>query len=80
MLCSPSDWNASCPAPFRVLSNDAITPTNAALRAAGKVWRATVHNHEGGHFDPYVEPLFSEIIEEQLAFLRKEVPVGGSQV
>ena len=29
----------------------------------------------GGHFDPYVEPLFSEIIEEQLAFLRKEVSV-----
>ncbi|WP_272945018.1 MULTISPECIES: hypothetical protein [Corynebacterium] len=37
-----------------------------------------VHIHEGGHFDPYVEPLFSEIIEEQLAFLRKEVSVGGA--
>ena len=58
------------------MSNDAVTPTNVALKAAGKVRRVTVHIHEGGHFAPYVEPLFSEIIEEQLAFLRKEVPVG----
>lgn len=49
------------------MSNDAVTPTNAALKAAGKVRRATVHNHEGGHFaPPYVEPLFSEIVEEKL--------------
>ncbi|WP_287862390.1 hypothetical protein [Corynebacterium sp.] len=67
--------NASCPALFQVMSNDAVAPTNVALKAAGKVQRATIRIHEGGHFDPYVEPLFSEIIEEQLAFLRKEVPV-----
>ena len=58
-----------------MMSNDAVTPTNVALKAAGKVRRATVHNHEGGHLDPYVEPLFTEIIEEQLEFLRQEVPV-----
>ena len=57
--------NVSCPALFQVMSNDAVTPTNVALKAAGKVRRATVHIHEGGHFDPYVEPLFSEIIEER---------------
>ena len=67
--------NVSCPALFQVMSNDAVTPTNVALRTADKVRRATVHIHEGGHFDPYVEPLFSEIIKEQLAFPRKEVPV-----
>ncbi|MGJ4139349.1 hypothetical protein [Corynebacterium evansiae] len=61
---------------FRVMFNDAVTPTNVALKVVGKVRRATVHIHEGGHFDPYVEPLFSKIIEEQSAFLRKEVPVG----
>lgn len=78
VLCSPSDWNASCLALFQMMSNDAVTPTNVALKAAGKVRRAMVHIHEGGHFDPYVEPLFSEIIEEQLALLRKEVSVGGA--
>lgn len=67
--------NVSCPALFQVMSNDAVAPTNVALKAAGKVQRATIRIHEGGHFDPYVEPLFPEIIEEQLAFLRKEVPV-----
>lgn len=58
-----------------MMSNDAVTPTNVALKAAGKVRRAMVHIHEGGHFDPYVEPLFTEIIEEQLEFLRQEVSV-----
>ena len=47
-----------------MMSNDAVAPTNVALKAAGKVRRATVHIHEGGHFDLYVEPLFSDIIEE----------------
>ena len=75
MLCSPSDWNASCLALFQMMSNDAVTPTNVALKAAGKVRPAMVHIRGGGHFDPYVEPLFSEIIEEQLEFLRQEVPV-----
>gem|GEM_PF-5667779 len=30
--------------------------------------------------DPYVVPLFSRIIEEQLAFLRREVQVGYGDV
>ncbi|MGJ4171009.1 hypothetical protein [Corynebacterium jeikeium] len=67
--------NVSCPALLQVMSNDAATPTNVAFKAAGKVQRATIHIHEGGHFNPYVEPLPSVTIEEQLAFLRKEAPV-----
>lgn len=76
VLCSPSDRNASSLALFQGMANNAVTPTNATLKAVGKVRRATVNSREGDHFDPYVEPLFSEIIEEQLAFQRKGIPMG----
>jgi hypothetical protein len=35
----------------------------------------TVRVYSGGHFDPYVEPLFTTVIADQLAFLREHVPV-----
>ena len=51
------------PDAFREMSNDAVTPTNVALKVTGKVRRATFHFYEGSHFGQYVEWLFSEIIE-----------------
>lgn len=65
----------SCPVLFHIMSDDAVTPTQVALKTADKVPDATVHVHEGGHFAPYVEPLFSTIIREQVEFLRRVVPV-----
>ncbi|WP_291480497.1 alpha/beta hydrolase [Corynebacterium sp.] len=63
-----------CPALVQIMSEDAVTPARVALRAALKIPDSTIHVHKGGHFDPYVEPLFSNIIEEQLAFLKNAVP------
>lgn len=48
--------NISCPVLFHIMSDDAVTPTDVALRVAANVPDATVHVHEGGHFDPYVQP------------------------
>jgi len=47
------------------------------LKAASKIPGVTVHIHPGGHFDPYVEPMFPTVIEEQLAFLRTAVPLAS---
>lgn len=44
--------NISCPALFHIMSEDAVTPTDVALKVAAKVPDATVHVHDGGHFDP----------------------------
>jgi len=65
-----------CPALVQIATEDAITPTDVALRTARKIPHATVVTYEGGHFDPYVEPLFPRIIADQLAFLRDVVPVA----
>lgn len=65
-----------CPTLFQIMSEDAVTPASVARKTADKVPNATVHVHPGGHFDPYVEPLFPIIVEEQLAFLGKVVPLS----
>jgi len=66
-----------CPAVVQIMSGDAVTPASVALKAASKIPGVTVHIHPGGHFDPYVEPMFPTVIEEQLAFLRTAVPLAS---
>ncbi|HJD49188.1 MAG TPA: alpha/beta hydrolase [Candidatus Corynebacterium intestinavium] len=65
----------SCPSLVQVMDQDAVTPTIVAVKAALKIPNSTVRIHHGGHFDPYVEPTFDEILSEQLEFLQRTVPV-----
>lgn len=73
---SPRRWAAGieCPALVQIVSQDAITPRRVAERAAAAIRRSTVHVYEGGHFDPYVAPLFETVVSDQLAFLLRHVP------
>lgn len=83
-LYSPKRWAAkvTCPALVQVAEDDAVTPRAAAEGAAARMAQPTVRSYPGGHFDPYVEPLFSRVVADQLAFLETHVPVssGGSAV
>lgn len=76
-LYSParSASKVTCPALVQIVEDDAVTPRRVAEAAARRMRRATVHTYPGGHFDPYVEPLFSRVITDQLAFLHAHVPV-----
>jgi fermentation-respiration switch protein FrsA (DUF1100 family) len=65
----------TCPALIQIAEHDAVTPTHVAQRAAHKMARPTVHTYDCGHFDPYVEPLFSTVVADQLVFLDEHVPV-----
>ncbi|MGJ0119039.1 alpha/beta hydrolase [Williamsia sp. MIQD14] len=67
-----------CPALIQVALGDTIAPAAAATRAARAIPDATVLSYEGGHFDPYVEPLFSSVVADQLAFLRTVAPADSS--
>ncbi len=77
-LYSPRRWarNVTCPALVQIVESDAITPRHVAEETAARMADATVRVYPGGHFDPYVEPLFSTVIADQLAFLREHVPVS----
>ncbi|MET3961098.1 hypothetical protein ABIE44_001032 [Marmoricola sp. OAE513] len=59
-----------------VASRCGYTPRRVAEQAAGLMSRATVRTYAGGHFDPYVEPLFSAVVADQLDFVAEHVPTG----
>ncbi|MDV7135283.1 alpha/beta hydrolase [Williamsia muralis] len=77
-LYSPGRTAAAitCPTLVQIMSDDAVTPASVAEKAASKIPQATVHVHRGGHFDPYVDPLFPTVVDEQLSFLTTAVPLG----
>lgn len=64
-----------CPALVQIMSQDTVTPAAVAQRAAAKIPRATIRTYDGGHFDPYVDPVFTAVIGDQLAFLVENVPL-----
>ena len=66
-----------CPALIQVVDNDALTPTLQARKMAHRLPRATLKSYPGHHFDIYLEPLFSTVIADQIAFLRSVAPVTG---
>jgi len=68
----------TCPALVQIAEHDAITPRDVAARAANKIPDSTVRFYDCGHFDPYVEPLFTTVVADQLAFLRERVPIAPS--
>ncbi|MFL6022944.1 MAG: alpha/beta hydrolase [Marmoricola sp.] len=78
-LYSPKRWAAGirCPALVQIADADAITPRRVAEDAAELMPNATVRTYAGGHFDPYVDPLFSKVIADQLDFLTEHVPTAG---
>jgi len=80
-LYSPGRYarGVTCPALVQVAAHDAVTPREVALRAARKMAQPTVRTYDCGHFDPYVEPLFTTIVADQLAFLEATVPTGHSR-
>lgn len=63
-----------CPVLVQVAAQDAITPRGVAEKAAARIPRSTVRVYDGGHFDPYVAPLFDTVVADQLEFLRQHVP------
>jgi pimeloyl-ACP methyl ester carboxylesterase len=65
----------NCPVLMQIANQDAITPTSVADRVARRVRHATVKHYELEHFDPYVEPHFTGVVEDQLAFLKDAAPL-----
>ncbi len=79
-LYSPKRWAAGvrCPALVQIVDDDAITPRRIAEATASRMAAPTVRVYPGGHFDPYVEPLFTSVIADQVSFLREHVPAAST--
>lgn len=64
-----------CPALIQIVDDDALTPARQARKTAHRMPRATLKTYPGQHFDVYVEPLFSTVVADQIAFLRSVAPL-----
>lgn len=78
---SPKRWAAGvrCPALIQIADADAVTPRKVAEATAARMAQPTVRVYSGAHFDPYVEPLFTKVIADQLEFLRQHVPLPNAR-
>ncbi|MBM7520366.1 alpha/beta hydrolase [Nocardioides nitrophenolicus] len=63
----------TCPALVQIADSDTVTPRRVAEATAARMAHATVKVYSCGHFDPYVEPLFGQVVADQIAFLREHV-------
>jgi poly(3-hydroxyalkanoate) synthetase len=50
---------------------DKTTPAKAAINACKKSDVVELKTYQLGHFEPYVNPYFSEIISDQISFLKQ---------
>ncbi|MDE2419643.1 MAG: alpha/beta hydrolase [Gammaproteobacteria bacterium] len=75
MRYSPGKYlrHLTMPTLLQVANNDLTTPASAALRSARGAKTVTLKKHNADHFDPYIEPLFSTFIAEQLDFLKQNL-------
>lgn len=67
-----------CPVLVQVATGDVVTPPGAARKVAGRIRDVRLLEYAGGHFDPYVPPLFEQVAADQVAFLAETVPVPAS--
>lgn len=65
----------ACPVLFCVCEHDSVAPSRATLRHARKAPRGEVRLYTDGHFDIYRGKPFEHVVEDQLAFLTRHVPV-----
>ena len=77
-LYSPARYASKvrCPALIQLASEDTVTPSGAARKAASRMAMAKVKTYVAHHFEVYVEPMFDTVIADQLEFLREAAPVA----
>jgi pimeloyl-ACP methyl ester carboxylesterase len=66
----------TAPTLVQIATQDILTPTAAAQRAAQSIPNVEINTYNCGHFDPYIAPHFEGIITDQLDFLKRTVPAG----
>lgn len=64
-----------CPAFFAICRHDTVAPSGAALKQVQQAPKGEVKVYDRGHFDIYLGEAFEQVVGDQLAFLRRAVPV-----
>lgn len=61
------------PSLIQVGLNDTVTPAAPAIALCRRSPVAVLKRYPAGHFEPYVDPLFRTIVDDQLDFLKRRV-------
>ncbi len=61
------------PVLIQVCTSDLTTPAKPAIDECPKLSNVQLKQYDTGHFQPYVEPMFSVVVADQLAFLKEKV-------
>lgn len=67
--------DVQCPILFSVCEHDSVAPAKATLRHAARAPKGEVKRYDTGHFEIYLGAWFERNVADQIAFLRKHVPV-----
>lgn len=65
----------ACPVLFCVCDNDSVTPAKATLKHARRAPRGEIKRYEDGHFDIYLGESYERVLQDQLDFLQRHVPL-----
>ena len=65
----------TCPLLVQVCEDDTVAPASRTARLAAKAPLGEVSRHACGHFDIYDGPDFERVVDEQVAFLKRHVPL-----
>ena len=73
----PGHWakKVACPILFLICDKDSVAPPGPTLRHAKQAAKGEIIHYPIGHFDIYLGDAFKRTIADQLAFLKKHVPV-----
>lgn len=67
--------DVKCPILFSVCEHDSVAPAKATLRHAARAPKGEVKLYDTGHFEIYLGHWFERNVADQIAFLKKHVPV-----
>jgi uncharacterized protein len=65
------------PTLVQIARQDAVTPYKTAMKVAQRIPNAEIVSYDCGHFEPYVDPFFEEVVGAQIDFLQRAVAESG---
>ncbi|RAI70853.1 alpha/beta hydrolase [Pseudomonas fluorescens] len=68
-----------CPILFCICDTDSVAPPGPSLRHAKRANDVEIHMFQEGHFDIYVGEAFERVIEKEISFLKRRVPLGAAR-
>ena len=67
-----------CPVMFCICEKDSVAPSKATLRHARRAPKAEIKTYPKGHFEIYVGEDFERVVNDQIGFLNRHVPVTAA--